>query len=128
MVMVLISDMLDKSIACQDEQQQDRLQGDRRIQPIAAIVDAYLPTPLASLQAKMHDGQYIEEDGQHQAADDHLCLVKSKEINRRLKEGGREVIIHGLCTKADAGQHGQHKEAGGQQQGDAEEAGSQRSN
>jgi hypothetical protein len=37
------------------------------------------------LQAKMHDGEYIGEDGQHQAADDHLCLVKSKEIKWRLK-------------------------------------------
>jgi len=86
MVMVLISDMLNKCIACQDEQQQDSLQGNRCIQPITAVVDAYLPTPLALLQAKMHDGEYIGEDGQHQAADDHLCLVKSKEIKWRLEE------------------------------------------
>ena len=84
--MVSVSDMLDESIACQDEQQQDRLQGNRSIQPMAAIVNAYLPTPLAPLQAKMHNGEYIEEDGQQQTADDHLCLVKSKEIKRRLKE------------------------------------------
>ena len=48
----LVSDMLDKCIACEDEQQQGRLQGDRCIQPIPAVVDAYLPASMTLLQAK----------------------------------------------------------------------------
>ena len=86
--------MLDKSINHEYEQQQDALQCDGGVEPVFAIGETDFQPMLTPFEVKANDRQHIEHYCQQEADDDELGLMKSKEVEWRLKEGRGYIIIH----------------------------------